>query len=63
MSGGKSDRVLEIHLFDFERDIYGKDLQLRFLRYLRPEKKFENVDALVRQIGRDVRQARELAAL
>ena len=63
MSSGKSDRVLEIHLLDFERDIYGKDLQLRFVRYLRPEKKFENVDALVQQIKRDVQQARDLAAL
>ena len=63
MSSGKSDRVLEIHLLDFERNIYGKDLQLRFVRYLRPEKKFENVDALVRQIERDVQQARKLAAL
>ncbi len=63
MSSGKSDRVLEIHLLDFERDIYGKDLQLRFVRYLRPEKKFENVDALVQQIQRDVQQARDLAAL
>jgi riboflavin kinase/FMN adenylyltransferase len=60
VSGGKSDRVLEIHLLDFDRDIYGKDLELRFVRYLRPEKKFENIDALVRQIRRDVEQAREL---
>src|SRR5262245_35822079 len=62
VSSGKSDRVLEIHLLDFDRDIYGKHLELRFVRYLRPEKKFENVDALVRQIERDVKQARELAA-
>src|SRR5262249_20706729 len=62
MSTGKSDRVLEIHLLDFEREIYGKDLELRFVRYLRPEKKFENVDALVRQIECDVQQARELSA-
>jgi riboflavin kinase/FMN adenylyltransferase len=62
VSAGKSERVLEIHLFDFSRDIYGKDLELRFIHYLRPEKKFENVDALVRQIERDVRQARELSA-
>jgi riboflavin kinase / FMN adenylyltransferase len=60
VSSGKSDRVLEIHLLDFDRDIYGKDLELRFVRYLRPEKKFENVDALVQQIKRDVEQAREL---
>jgi riboflavin kinase/FMN adenylyltransferase len=58
----KSERTLEIHLFDFERDIYGKDLEVRFIRFLRPEKKFENVEALGRQIGLDVKQARELSA-
>jgi riboflavin kinase/FMN adenylyltransferase len=63
MSSGRSDRVLEVYLLDFNHDVYGKDLELRFLRYLRPEKKFENVDALVRQIECDVQQARELAGL
>jgi riboflavin kinase / FMN adenylyltransferase len=62
VSSSKSDRVLEIHLLDFKREIYGKDLEVRFLRYLRPEKKFENVDALVRQIKADVEQARDLSA-
>jgi riboflavin kinase/FMN adenylyltransferase len=56
------ERVLEIHLLDFDRDIYGKDLEVNFVRYLRPERKFENVDALARQIEADVRRARELAA-
>jgi len=60
VSSSKTERVLEIHLLDFDRDIYGKDLEVRFIRYLRPEKKFENVDTLVRQIERDVQQAREL---
>jgi riboflavin kinase/FMN adenylyltransferase len=63
ISSGSSERILEVYLLDFNRDIYGKDLELRFIRYLRPEKKFENVDALVRQIEFDVQQARELAAL
>lgn len=63
VSTGKSERILEIHLLDFDRDIYGKDLEIRFVRYLRPEKKFESVDALVRQIDVDVRQARELCAV
>ena len=58
----EKDRVLEIHLFDFDRDIYGSDLEVRFVRYLRPEKKFENVDMLARQIALDVKQARDLAA-
>lgn len=58
VSGGKSERVLEIHFFDFDRDIYGRDVEVRFLKFLRPEKKFENLDALVQQIRRDVEQAR-----
>lgn len=62
VSSGQSERILEIHLLDFDRDIYGEDLEIRFVRYLRPEKKFENVDALVRQINADVLQARELCA-
>src|SRR5438067_7913526 len=60
VSGGKSERVLEIHLFDFDRDIYGHDVEVRFLKFLRPEEKFENLDALVQQIRRDVQQAREV---
>jgi riboflavin kinase/FMN adenylyltransferase len=63
VSSGKPERILEIHLLDFDRDIYGKDLEIRFVRYLRPEKKFESVDALVRQIDVDVRQARDLCAV
>jgi riboflavin kinase/FMN adenylyltransferase len=60
VTSGKSERVLEIHLFDFNHDIYGRDVEVRFVKYLRPEKKFENVDALVAQIRRDADQAREL---
>jgi len=59
VSSGKSERVLEIHLFDFNRDIYGRDVEVRFLKFLRPEKKFENLDALVHQIRQDVEQARQ----
>ena len=62
VSSSKTERVLEIHLLDLERDIYDKDLEVRFISYLRPEKKFENVDALVRQIEADVKQARALCA-
>jgi riboflavin kinase/FMN adenylyltransferase len=60
VTGGKSQRLLEIHLLDFERDIYGKDLEVRFVHYLRPERKFDSVEALARQIDVDIRQAREL---
>jgi riboflavin kinase/FMN adenylyltransferase len=62
VSSDQPERILEIHLLDFDQDIYGKNLEIRFVRYLRPEKKFESVDALVRQIEVDVRQAREFCA-
>jgi len=60
VSSGKSERVLEIHLFDFSRDIYGHDVEVRFLKFLRPEKKLANLDALVQQIRQDVERARQL---
>src|SRR6266545_3117021 len=63
VSSGKSKRILEVHLLDFDRDIYGKDIEVRFIRYLRPERKFDSLDALARQIERDARQARELFAI
>src|SRR4029077_1325104 len=37
-----AQRVLEFHLFDFDGDLYGQDVELKFLRYLRPEKKFKD---------------------
>jgi riboflavin kinase/FMN adenylyltransferase len=53
-------RVLEFHLFDFDRDLYGEDIEVRFLRYLRPERKFENLAALREQITRDAAEARQI---
>lgn len=59
VSGEKPERLLELHLFDLNKEIYGEEVEVRFLRYLRAEQKFENVDALVAQIARDVKSARE----
>ena len=41
----------------------GEDVEVRFTRYLRPERKFDSLEDLVRQIELDVRQARELCAI
>ena len=60
VSSGKSERVLEIYLLDFDRDIYGEDVEVRFVRHLRPERKFESLESLAQQIELDVRRAREL---
>lgn len=49
--------LLEVHLLDFSGDVYGSEVEVRFRRFLRPEKAFPSVDALVRQIRTDVAAA------
>jgi riboflavin kinase / FMN adenylyltransferase len=50
--------ILEVHLFDFSDDIYGRHLQVSFLHKLRAEQKFSDLDALKAQIARDAQDAR-----
>ena len=50
--------LLEVHLFDFNREIYGCHVQVEFLHKLRPERRFESFDALKRQIEEDAPGAR-----
>jgi riboflavin kinase/FMN adenylyltransferase len=54
------ERLLELHLFDFDQDIYGRDVEVGFLRYLRPEQKFSGIEELQAQIRRDVGEARRI---
>ncbi|MDD2721019.1 MAG: bifunctional riboflavin kinase/FAD synthetase [Gallionella sp.] len=51
--------VLEVHIFEFGQDIYGKRLRVEFLQKLRDEEKYPNLDALIRQIGLDVENAKK----
>ena len=51
--------LLEVHLFDWERDLYGEHLRVRFLKKLRDEQKYDGLDALREAIARDARRARE----
>ena len=52
-------RSVEVELFDFEGDLYGKTLRVGFVARVRPEQKFSGVDALVAQIKQDSERARE----
>jgi riboflavin kinase/FMN adenylyltransferase len=52
--------LLEAHVLDFSGDLYGEEAAVRFVARLRGEERFDSVDALVEQIGRDVARAREL---
>jgi riboflavin kinase/FMN adenylyltransferase len=54
------ERLLEVHLFDFSADCYGKDLEVSFAGFLRPEKKFASVEELKAQIARDAASASEM---
>jgi riboflavin kinase / FMN adenylyltransferase len=50
---GGTDRVIEVNIFDFNEDIYGATLRVYIKKYLRPEVKFNGLDALVEQLARD----------
>jgi riboflavin kinase/FMN adenylyltransferase len=54
--------LVEAYLIDFEGDLYGERLRIAFVRRLRGEKRFESVEDLVAQMGRDVEQARGILA-
>lgn len=51
--------VLEVHLLDFDEQIYGRHVQVNFLHFIRPEMKFDGLEALKNQIAVDVQAARE----
>jgi len=52
--------LLEPHFFDFAGDLYGREIEVAFRHFLRPEAKFDSLDALVAQIAEDCEQARKL---
>jgi len=52
--------LLEVHLFDFSGDLYGALIAVEFIAYLRPEKKFDTVEALKAQIAQDCDDAKRI---
>jgi riboflavin kinase / FMN adenylyltransferase len=56
-------RVLEVHIFDFTRELYGQNVEVLFLAKLRDERKFESTEALKTQITADIDEARKLLDL
>ena len=59
---GETER-LEVHLLDYEGDLYGRTLSCAFIAHLRGERKFDGLDALKAQIGKDSDAARTLLSL
>jgi riboflavin kinase/FMN adenylyltransferase len=59
---GGGEPLLEVHVFDFEGDLYGRRLDVDFVAKLRDEARFESLDALVHQMNDDARRARAILA-
>lgn len=54
--------VLEVFLFDFDGDLYGKEMEVEFVDFIRGDRKFSSIDDLVAQMESDVAKARETLA-
>lgn len=55
-----NNRMLEVHIFEFDQDIYEKDIKVEFISFLRPERQFSIVGELQSQIKRDINFAKYL---
>jgi riboflavin kinase/FMN adenylyltransferase len=54
--------TIEVHVFDFDEDIYGEEISLYFVGKIREERKFEGPDELAKQIASDIRTAKDMLA-
>ena len=56
---GEIDHIsIETHILDFDKDIYGEQIEVEFLKFIRPEKKFNSVNELIDQISKDAESSR-----
>ena len=54
------NQTIEIHFFDFNKDLYGKTIQIDVLSYLRDEQKFESVEMLKNQLYKDKEKSQQI---
>lgn len=57
--GSGGTRVIETHILNFNEDIYGLDIRISFLRYIRPERKFDSLEELKLRLQKDILAAGE----
>ena len=57
INNNADNRSIEVHIFDFEGDIYGKEITLKFVGKIRDEKKFDNIEMLAIQLEKDKKTA------
>ncbi len=54
--------AIEVHVFDFNEDLYGEEVTIYFIKKLRQEMKFDSADALITQISKDIAEAKAVLA-
>ena len=52
--------LLEVHIFNFSRNIYNKSLNIQFINFIRKERKFKNINQLKKQINLDLKVAKKV---
>jgi riboflavin kinase/FMN adenylyltransferase len=57
---GEVEPRLEVWLFDFDEDIYGETIETELIGFIRPEEKFDSIDAMLKVIADDAAQARDI---
>lgn len=55
----ESQKKIETHIFDFNKDIYGQQIKIEFIKFIREEHKFNSKEALIKQIQSDIQEARK----
>lgn len=50
---GLTEKTYEVHLLNFSENLYGKTISFEIVQFLRPEQKFENINALIKQLEKD----------
>ena len=56
-----SEVIVETNVFDFSATIYGKEITVEFLNFIRPEIKFDSIDELTAQVNKDIQTAKEMS--
>jgi riboflavin kinase/FMN adenylyltransferase len=60
--GGDPQTRLEVHVFDFDEDLYGQEIGVRLRHFLRPDEKFDGLETLTAAIAKDAADARAALA-
>jgi len=60
---GLGEHRLEIHLINFKKDLYGENLTVNFVKFIRTEKKFTSLDDLTQQIRKDIQKANNILSI